>query len=70
MMNADGIIFVSPAYANNVTGLMKNFIDRFAYVGHRPNFFNQCPMLVATTGYTEKTLNTLSYLVCGDSMPQ
>lgn len=28
MRNADVIIFGSPSYFNNVTGLMKNFIDR------------------------------------------
>lgn len=28
MLNADGIVFGSPSYFMNVTGLMKNFIDR------------------------------------------
>lgn len=36
MLDADGVIFLSPNYAGNVSAMMKNFIDRFAYVGHRP----------------------------------
>ena len=40
MLNADGLIFVSPVYAHQVTALMKNFIDRFAYVLHRPCFLD------------------------------
>jgi len=50
MMESDGIIFVSPCYCQNVSGLMKNFIDRFAYVFHRPRFFQQRSMVLASTG--------------------
>lgn len=49
MLEADGIIFVSPVYCQNVSGLMKNFIDRFAYVFHRPRFFDQKAMILSTT---------------------
>ncbi len=34
----------------NVTSLMKNFIDRFAYIAHRPQFFRLHAMIVSTTG--------------------
>lgn len=44
---ADGVVFASPTYTFNVTGLMKNFFDRFAYVCHRPRFFKSA--LVLTT---------------------
>lgn len=47
IQNADGVIFASPTYAFNVTGLMKNFFDRLAYVCHRPRFFKSA--LVLTT---------------------
>lgn len=47
MEAADGVIFVSPAYVINVTALMKNFIDRFAYMCHRPRFFEKYAMLVS-----------------------
>lgn len=49
MNDSDGIIFVSPCYCQNVSGLMKNFIDRFAYVFHRPKFFKQRAMILAST---------------------
>jgi multimeric flavodoxin WrbA len=45
--NADGIIFASPTYTFNVSGLMKNFFDRFGYACHRPRFFKSA--LVLTT---------------------
>jgi multimeric flavodoxin WrbA len=47
IQNADGVIFASPTYTFNVTGLMKNFFDRFAYACHRPRFFKSA--LVLTT---------------------
>jgi multimeric flavodoxin WrbA len=49
MQNADGVIFTSPTYMFNVTGLMKNFIDRFAYACHRPCFFKNA-MVLTTSG--------------------
>lgn len=45
--NADGVIFASPTYESNVSGLMKNFFDRLGYVCHRPRFFKSA--LVLTT---------------------
>ncbi len=47
IQSADGVIFASPTYTLNVTGLMKNFFDRFAYACHRPRFFKSA--LVLTT---------------------
>jgi hypothetical protein len=46
---ADGIIFTSPNYVFNVSGIMKNFIDRFGYVCHRPRFFKSA-MILTTSG--------------------
>lgn len=48
--NADGVILSSPGYVYNVSWLMKNFIDRFAYCNHRPQFFDQKLMLIANSG--------------------
>ena len=39
MNNSDGIIFATPNYAFHVTALMKNFLDRIAFILHRPRFF-------------------------------
>jgi NAD(P)H-dependent FMN reductase len=50
MLTADGLIFVSPVYVSQVTGLMKNFIDRFSYLCHRPALFEQDMLAISTTG--------------------
>jgi multimeric flavodoxin WrbA len=50
MAQADGIVFASPVYGMNVSGQMKNFIDRFSYIFHRPRFFGKKACLVVTTG--------------------
>jgi multimeric flavodoxin WrbA len=48
--SADGVIFASPVFGMNVTGLMKTFIDRFSYIFHRPRFFSKKALLLSTTG--------------------
>jgi len=50
MHDADGVIFASPVYGMNVSGLMKVFVDRFAYIFHRPRFFDKKALLLTTTG--------------------
>lgn len=50
MLDADGIILSSPVYVLNVSWLMKNFIDRFAYTNHRPRFHRQKVLTVVNTG--------------------
>lgn len=50
LLAADGVILSSPAYVENVSWLMKNFIDRFAFTNHRLRFFRQKVMLVANSG--------------------
>jgi Multimeric flavodoxin WrbA len=50
MVEADGVIFATPVYSYNLSWLMKSFIDRFAYVCHRPRFHNKKAMIIATTG--------------------
>lgn len=49
LLEADGVIFASPNYASNVSGLMKTFIDRFAYAGHRPRFYGQYALYISTS---------------------
>jgi len=41
MVQSDGVIFASPSYAFQVSGRMKNFIDRIAFIYHRPRFFKK-----------------------------
>lgn len=50
MLDADGVIFASPVYSMNVSGLMKTFIDRISYTGHRPRFFGRKAFFLVTTG--------------------
>ncbi|KAF1086198.1 2-amino-4-deoxychorismate dehydrogenase [Sporotomaculum syntrophicum] len=50
MMQADGVIFASPVYSLQVTALLKNLLDRLAYVFHRPCFFHKTFMPIVTQG--------------------
>jgi NAD(P)H-dependent FMN reductase len=50
MLDADGVIFATPVYVMNMSVLMKNLFERFSYAFHRPRFFRQTALLVATTG--------------------
>jgi len=38
---SDGIVFATPNYAFQVSGLMKLFLDRLAFIFHRPRFFGK-----------------------------
>jgi len=60
MMDSDGVIFASPVYSLQVTALMKNFLDHFSYLFHRPRFFGKKAMALATGGGRFK--DTLNYL--------
>ena len=66
--SSDGVILASPNYATNVSWLMKNYIDRFAYTCHRPKYFNQKFMLLVTSGSymgVKNVMKALSVMVSG-----
>lgn len=48
MENADGVIFASPTYVYQVSALMKKFIERTGFLGHRPIFFDKYAMMIST----------------------
>ncbi len=50
MEQADGVIFATPNYAFQVSARMKNLLDRFAYVFHRPAFFGKVCTAIVTQG--------------------
>ncbi len=50
MHDADGVIFATPVYAFQVSGLMKMFIDRHSYICHRPRFFRQKALILTSAG--------------------
>lgn len=54
MEAADGLILVSPSYVQDVSGTMKNFMDRMAYTHHRPILLDKKVMLVANGGAGQK----------------
>ncbi|MDW5562214.1 MAG: NAD(P)H-dependent oxidoreductase [Methanomassiliicoccus sp.] len=63
---ADGIVLISPGYVQNVSALMKNFMDRMAYTNHRPRFFQKKTMIVANGGAgLDKTLDALRIAIGG-----
>ncbi len=41
IMNSDGVIFATPNYSFQVSGIMKVFLDRFGFVFHRPRYFGK-----------------------------
>lgn len=59
---ADGLLLASPVYMDDVSGLVKTWIDRLAYVSHRPAFGGKCACPIATVGgsSTSHTLRTLN----------
>lgn len=54
LLAADGFILSSPVYVGNVSWLMKNFIDRFAYMNHRPRFHHQKMLTVVNMAGTDR----------------
>lgn len=54
LLAADGVILSSPVYVGSVGWLMKNFIDRFAYLNHRPQFHRLKVMTVVNMAGTDK----------------
>jgi multimeric flavodoxin WrbA len=47
---SDGIIFASPNYSFNVSGMMKVFLDRFNPFFHRPEFFGKAFTSIVAQG--------------------
>ena len=59
---ADGLLLASPVYVDDVSGLVKNWMDRLAYLCHRPALGGRCAYPLATvggsgTGHTLRTMN-------------
>jgi hypothetical protein len=51
MNNSDGIIFASPNYSFNISGLMKVFLDRLGFIFHRPCFFGKAFTSIVVQGF-------------------
>lgn len=59
---ADGLILASPVYVEDVNGTAKTWMDRLAYVCHRPAFAGKCAYPIATVGVssTRHALRTMN----------
>ena len=62
MQLADGLILASPVYVNDVSGIIKNWIDRMAFICHRPAFAGKRAIILTTVGlgptrHAERTLS-------------
>lgn len=75
MKQADAVIFASPVYTYNVSWIMKNFQDRFAYRCHRPDFHGKKAMVVVTTGAVglkfvsfllASTMGSMGFITCAE----
>jgi multimeric flavodoxin WrbA len=50
MNAADALILASPVYVDDVSGLVKTWMDRLAYLCHRPTMGGNCAYPLATVG--------------------
>lgn len=73
LIKADGVIFATPVYSLQVTALLKNLLDRMAYIFHRPRFFNKTSIAIVTQGviggkkvveYLDELAEFWGYKVC------
>ena len=63
----DALIVATPVYVDDVSGIVKTWIDRMAFACHRPEFGDKSAYFVATTGggpayHTLRSLNALGYM--------
>lgn len=49
MLDADGIVFISPVYGMNISGQLKTFMDRITYTYHRPVFYGKPTVFIGST---------------------
>ena len=73
---ADALLLASPVYVDDVSGLVKTWMDRLAVFCHRPAFGGKCTYPVATVGssptsHARRTMNgallTWGYHLAGQS---
>jgi multimeric flavodoxin WrbA len=61
LVNSDGVILSGTTYMWALNAAMKNFLDHFAHLFHRPEFFGKRGMIVATSAGTGEK-NVTKYL--------
>jgi multimeric flavodoxin WrbA len=48
---SDGVVFATPNYCFQVSGILKTFIDRFGFMCHRPRYFGKTFTSIVTQGF-------------------
>ena len=48
---SDGVIFATPNYSWQMSGIMKTFLDRFGFLIHRPRYFGKTFTSIVTQGF-------------------
>lgn len=51
LMASDGVVFASPNYSFQVSGMLKVFLDRLGFAFHRPRFFGKASTSIVTQGF-------------------
>jgi len=49
---SDGVVFATPNYSFQLSGLMKIFLDRFGFAFHRPRYFGKAFTSIVTQGFS------------------
>jgi multimeric flavodoxin WrbA len=63
IMVSDGVIFATPNYSFDMSGIMKVFLDRFGFAIHRPRYFGKAFTSIVTQGFSggDKIIETLDF---------
>jgi multimeric flavodoxin WrbA len=51
LMSSDGVVFASPNYSFQISGIMKTFLDRLGFAYHRQRFFGKTFTSIITQGF-------------------
>jgi multimeric flavodoxin WrbA len=64
MLASDGVVFATPNYSFQVSAAMKSFLERLAFIFHRPRFFSKAFTGIVTQGFYggDKILSYLDFV--------
>jgi len=67
MTASDGVVFATPNYMFQVSAIMKTFLDRLGFIGHRPRFFGKTFTCIVTQGFygADKITKYLNFVGAG-----